>query len=146
MALSRTYIAAAGVLTAATLTVVNASPAAATTVLAVGPGSLQAKGAVASVPITFTCDRAGDLIEFGLNAVTQVRGKRTATGSGGTSSTCTGQPQTETVAVVAAPSAARYKKGDASYVLTYSECTLDPYTGRCTSSGHGLQPGTLVLE
>jgi hypothetical protein len=92
------------------LSVSVAIPAPAGTVLNVGPGTLQAKGVVATVPVTFTCALNTD---YSLSLWVRQSVQKTVTeGQYGIGGQCTGNAQTVTLEIRPYPKP--YKTGVAS--------------------------------
>jgi hypothetical protein len=99
----------AGLGTVLSLSMATSAPAAVTS-LDIGSGSLEAKGLIATVPLTFTCDAGAYYSAYVF--VRQIAQQRTITqGDGSTSGSCTGESQTVTVQV--RPNPKPFKKGTA---------------------------------
>jgi hypothetical protein len=135
------------VLTAALGTILSLSIAtsapAAVTGLDIGNGSRKAKGLVATVRLTFTCDSSGSYdAQVSLRQVAQ---QRTITqGEGITSGQCTGQPQAVTVQVQ--PNPKPFKKGIAladALVVTYCH---DPELGHLDHCGEARKTEQIQLR
>lgn len=109
---------------ASAVTLAVAAPAYAAEVTRVGPGHLVAKGVTADVPVVLVCD-AGR--QFVLSGTLRQRGHagRVAEGFASTDlfAPCTGQPQTLTLQIDAAP--VTFKSGTASFHYFLSDCTFD---------------------
>jgi hypothetical protein len=89
---------------------IGTSASAAVAGVDIGTGSLQMKGLIATVPVTFTCD--ADALYYLNVSVRQIAQQRSITqGDGSTSGTCTGESQTVTVEL--RPSPKPFKKGTA---------------------------------
>ena len=115
------------------LSLAMGASAAAVTGLYVGNGSLELKGLVATVPLTFTCQSGGTYAGFW--SIRQIAQQRTITEDeiyvGGS---CTGERQTITVRFQ--PSPKPFKNGTA-LVEGYLVCdvVVDPETGETYSCG-----------
>ena len=98
---------------------ISASAPAAVTSLDIGSGTIEQKGLILTVPLTFTCD-AGALYNAYVS-VRQIAQQRTITqGTGSTNGSCTGDTQIATVRVFPAPKP--FKKGTA-----LAEASIDTY-------------------
>ena len=98
------------------------------TIEILGPATLVARGAAVAVPVEITCPSGSTA--FVTVGVTERRGNRVATGSGGTQVQCTGSAQTLNVVVTAGQGA--FKKGTALAEASLSAC--DPDFGPCVNA------------
>ena len=115
---SRAVIVAAGLGTVLSLSIATSAPAAVTG-LDIGSSSLAAKGLIATVPVTFTCDPGATY--SGYLSLRQVAQQKTITGGEAYfSGWCTGEPQTVTLQVRPGPKP--FKKG-----TTLAETAVDTY-------------------
>lgn len=98
--------------------------------LAIGDGTLGAKGASVSVPVTFTCEvepgRTTETIQVLLKQ--QLSPKRHADGSGSKEVDCTGATQTVEITVIAGPKngGSAFRSGDAVATLTVGDSGVEP--------------------
>jgi hypothetical protein len=98
--------------------------------LAIGDGTLGAKGASVSVPVTFTCvledGRTTETVQVLLKQ--QLSPKRHAEGSGAKEVACTGATQTVEVTVIAGPKngGSAFRNGDATATLRIGDLAGEP--------------------
>jgi hypothetical protein len=127
---SRMAAVAATIVAAGLVLVSPASAQVGIEVLDVGDGSLVAKGASVTVPVTFVCE-AGDPFTVQVGLTQRVSGKLATEGSGQVSGTCNGAPQTASVPVQPETrngSLVPFKKGTTFASVELSSCP----EGLCT--------------
>ena len=91
-------------------------------IVGVGPGTLLAKGAVATVPVSFVCD-AGEPFALGFGLRQRINGQTITDGGSQAQGTCTGETQTVTLQV--SPSPVAFKRGTAAALVTLYDFCAD---------------------
>jgi len=89
--------------------------------------TLIARGAAIDVALSVSCEAGVDPTSANAAVsvfITQAVGRRVASGQNGTQFSCTGQPQTPTIRVVAQGSGAAFKKGEAVMLAGLQVCNL----------------------